>query len=424
MSYTAIDQMRRINRKRFGEDLGPHLPKPFAGEKKGMNLKSAVLRFLDRRCTGLRHDSEKEKAEQRDRQYYGRSLRPGQIPYNMQMDLDRLCLKNEIARFIDSGVAEDAYTVYYAFIEMFIGEGGKSQSMVELLSEFESNASSLLMSHRDHYSHSVYVFALGLAIYETNPWFRQVFARCYGFRDDGGYDGACAFLEYWGLTALFHDIGYPFEIPFEQILAYFEVDRKKRGPGSVFIAYRNVDPLTRIEAAEREKLKALYGGREFKDITELLAAVITEKLGATYGFTEETMDHRIRSKACCPEENNYFMDHAYFSATRLYREIENSIGIEKINEKIKASEQEIERLEEQIRKLQLPIEEVMSENSLGFMSTDHDYDYQFEFQPGNGRALFDQKTLKAEMPDVWEKYKKPAEPGKRKFKFFRIKKRS
>ena len=27
------------------------------------------------------------------------------------------------------------------------------------------------------------------------------------------------------------------------------------------------------------------------------------------------------------------MDHAYFSATRLYSEIENSIGIEKINEK-------------------------------------------------------------------------------------------
>lgn len=104
--------------------------------------------------------------------------------------------------------------------------------------------------------------------------------------------------------------------------------------------------------------------------------------------------------------------------------LENIERIEKINEKIKASEQEIERLEEQIRKLQLPIEEVMSENSLGFMSTDHDYDYQFEFQPGNGRALFDQKTLKAEMPDVWEKYKKPAEPGKRKFKFFRIKKRS
>ena len=331
MSYTAIEKMRRENRKRFGEDLGPFLPASFDGEARGMDLKSAVLRFLDRRCTGLRHDAEKKKTERKERKYSGRSLRPGQIPYNMQMDLDRLCLKNEIAKFIDSGVAEDAYTVYYAFIEMFIGEGGKSQSMVELLSEFESNASSLLMSHRDHYSHSVYVFALGLAIYETNAWFRQVFSRYYGFPDDGkGHASACAFLEYWGLTALFHDVGYPFEIPFEQILAYFEVDRKKRGPESVYIAYRNVYPLIRIEDAEKEKLKTLYHNRAFRDVTELLAAVITEKLGAAYGFTEAEMDRRIRSKAGSPEENNYFMDHAFFSAGRLFQELAKILKAEKI----------------------------------------------------------------------------------------------
>ena len=331
MSYTAIDKMRTENWKRFGEDLGPFLPAPFDGEKRGMDLKSAVLRFLDSRCTGLRHDAAIEKTEQVEKQYSGRSLCPGQIPYNMQMDLDRLCLKNEMAKFIDSGVAEDAYTVYYAFIEMFIGEGGKSQSMVELLSEFESNASSLLMSHRDHYSHSVYVFALGLAIYETNAWFRQVFSNYYHFADGGeGHASACAFLEYWGLAALFHDIGYPFEIPFEQILAYFEVDRKKRGPESVFIAYKNVNPLIRIEDAEREKLKTLYDGRDFRDVTELLAAVITEKLGAAYRFTEEFMDRKIRSKAGSPEENNYFMDHAFFSAGRLYQELARILKAEKI----------------------------------------------------------------------------------------------
>ncbi len=331
MGYTAIEKMRVENHRRFNEDLGPFLPPPVAGETRGMDLKSAVLRFLDKRCTGLRHNAGKEAEEQEDGKYRGRSLRPGQIPYNMQMDLDRLCLKNEIAGFIDSGVAEDAYTVYYAFIEMFIGEGGKSQSMVELLSEFESNASSLLMSHRDHYSHSVYVFALGLAVYETNAWFRQVFSRAYGFPEDGeSSEGACAFLEYWGLTALFHDIGYPFEIPFEQVLSYFEVDRKKRGPESVYIAYKNVRPLIRIEPAEQEKLKTLYGGRVFGDVTELLSAVITEKLGAAYGFDEEAMDRRIRSKAGSPEENNYYMDHAFFSASRLYQELARILKAEKI----------------------------------------------------------------------------------------------
>jgi hypothetical protein len=323
MSYTAIEKMRAENRKRFGKDVGPFLPKPFPREARGMDMKSAVLRFLDRRCTDLRHDPDIEKTE-KTKGYQGSSLRPNQIPYNMQMDLDRLCLKNEIAKFIDSGVAEDAYTVYYSFIEMFIGQNGKSQSMVELLSEFESNASSLLMSHRDHYSHSVYVFALGLAIFETNEWFRKVFSTAYRFKDGGeGKESACAFLEYWGLTALFHDIGYPFEIPFEQILAYFEVDQKKRkrGEDSVYLAYRNVAPLIRIGNEDRARLAKLYNGENFEDVAELLAFGITQRLGKAYKFTGEEMDKIIRSKPTHPEKNNCFMDHAFFSACRLYQEL-------------------------------------------------------------------------------------------------------
>ncbi len=326
MSYTAIDRMREHNKQKYGMDLGPFLPPLIGKEARGMDLKSAVLRFLEKRCVDLRHDPEKEKLE-KDGKYEGSSLRPHQIPYNMQMDLDRLCLKNEMAKFIDSGVAEDAYTVYYSFIEMFIGNDGKSQSMVELLSEFESNASSLLMSHRDHYSHSVYVFALGLAIFETNAWFRNVFSTVYHFKDKGeGRESACAFLEYWGLTALFHDIGYPFEIPFEQVLAYFEVDKEKRGPDSVFIAYKNVKPLTKIEEKDREKLAQIYDKRSFTDLAELLAAVITKKLGKAYGFEEKDMIRKIRNKPTHPDENNFFMDHAFFSAGRLYQELVRILG--------------------------------------------------------------------------------------------------
>ena len=171
--YTALKQMREMNQRDFGPGIGPR--EPYLYQSKKLDLKTASLRFLHNRCEELRFRPDMEKAEKKDGKWRGTSIAPCQIPYNMQMDIDRLCLERELERFIDSGIAEDAYTVYYCYLEMFFGRYGKSKKMVELLSEFESNGSSLLLKHRDHYSHSVYVFALGLAIYETNKPFRTAF---------------------------------------------------------------------------------------------------------------------------------------------------------------------------------------------------------------------------------------------------------
>lgn len=333
MAYTALEKMRAKNRAAYGKDVGPAQPALYGGGLERTDLKSAALRFLHERCEELKFNAAVEKKEEETGEYQGSSIKPNQIPYNMQMDLNRLCLEKTLERFIDSGTAEDAYEVYYCYLEIFFGHYGKSKKMVELLSEFESNGSSLLMKHRDHYSHSIYVFTLGLAIYETNSTFRRRFMEFYGVNPDGGKQqerkAANMFLEFWGLASLFHDIGYPFELPFEQVISYFEVDNKERGKGSIYISYHDMGVLTNLGDEAKEQFRKVYK-KDFSSITEVLAFDIADKLGKKYAFTEKKMLDTLNRKPEEPDSFGYFMDHAFFSACRLYKELENSLGADGI----------------------------------------------------------------------------------------------
>ena len=330
MAYTALEKMRRINAERFGGDVGPQQPPLYQNPSKPFDLKSAALRFLHDRCEELLFDRDRELEEQRTGRYQGRSLSEKQIPYNMEMDINRLCLEKALEVFIDSGVADDAYTVYYCYVEMFLGRFGNSKRMVELLSEYEANGSSLLMKHRDHYSHSVYVFALGLAVFETNEAYRRSFRSFYRLEEKKENEIANLFLEYWGMTSLFHDIGYPFEIPFEQVLSYFEVDNQERGKGSLYLSYQNVEALTALDDVAKVHFETLFG-RRFETTCQLLACDITRKLGKSYGFSEDYLLDVLERKPREPDRFGYFMDHAFFSAARLYRELAEELGAENLN---------------------------------------------------------------------------------------------
>ncbi len=327
MAYTILEKTTKRHRK--AEKVAGNV----------LDLKSAAVRFLCERCEGLRFSKEKTEKEQKEGSYHGKSLKEHQIPYDMQMDIDRLCLENAVRDFIESGTAEDAFNVYFCYLEMFVGDYGKSREMIELLSEYETNSSSLLMKHRDHYSHSVYVFLLGLAIYETSPKYRVQYRGFYKDNKDylkikeelgDTFDEekimAHHFLQYWGLASLFHDIGYPFELPFEQVAAYFEVhgDKRKDRP---FVAYHSLENYVKLKEKTKYTLaKEVYNSEDavFQTTDELFAydIAVDKKLSKTYyTFTKDSMKAILKEKPTHPERFNHFMDHAYFSATILFKKL-------------------------------------------------------------------------------------------------------
>lgn len=285
-------------------------------------LEGAALSFIRDNCEGLRFDTKKATDINSDGlDSDGTSIGPNRIPFNMEKDIDRLCLENAVDRFLKSGRKEDAFDVYFCYLEMFVGDYQKTRRMIELLSEYEANGSGLLMKHRDHYSHSVYVFILGLAIYESNETYRNAYKKAYNL--DKEHEAACHYLQYWGPTSLFHDIGYPFELPFEQVASYFEVneeDRKKRP----FIAYHGLQSFTELNKATQRNLGEIYGlGTEkiLSSTDELFAYALHEKLGRVYYFSEDEMYRYLLEKPTEPNRFNHYMDHAYFSATVLFKKL-------------------------------------------------------------------------------------------------------
>lgn len=330
MAYRALQAMQEKNyrayHEQYGEEIGPKQPTYEKKADADMDLKDAAIRFLHERCEGLRYKNGGSVDD-------GEGISAGRpIPYDMQMDIERLCLEKALERFVESGTANDAFDVYFCFIEMFIGEYGKSRHMIELLSEFEVNGSSLLMKHRDHYSHSVYVFALGLAIYETNSVYREAYKNFYGLESEKEETVAHHFLQYWGLASLFHDIGYPFELPFEQACSYFEEQGRSRD-GIPFISYQNLEEFITFRKEQSDYFKKTLGMRaedQLKDSNDLFAYAVAQKLGKTYRFTRESLKVILDTKPTNPNRFGYFLDHAFFSATVLLKELLKVLPLENL----------------------------------------------------------------------------------------------
>jgi len=290
------------------------------------------------------------------------------IHLKKMVNTDILCLYNAICDF--NGSKYEAMDVYCGFTSLFMGDDSndKLQELINFVSSYENTASRLVNNHRDHYSHSVYVFILGLAIYHKNKNFQKVFAEKYPCRNKKENIHE-KFLKLWGMTALFHDIGYQYEIPMEQIKTrssykYKDADGKEIKK-SVFFRYQNMDEFT--------DLKNFFEINGFKDIDEMMKKLVERKpetindgilsgkipekiedvlahhiasmIQRTYeeeykskkiketvlnpaeerftGTTEEFISELLKAKPTPVETGAHvaFMDHAYYSAILLFKQL-------------------------------------------------------------------------------------------------------
>lgn len=316
MSYTTM-----INREQAaGRPELYELAQEPTVKKEKRNLAGICIDFIRNGCEGL-----------------GFEEAPGDKNLNhLRRDVDRLCLENAVHRFVNSGSKDTAFDVYFCFAEIFkpFGEGYQAtRVLLETLADHEENSSSLLMKHRDHYSHSVYVFLLGIAIFHKVGAIRRAYCEKYQLSTDPAHRGQvnCDFLKKWGMTALFHDIGYPYEIAHQQIKVFsWQLDERLAGtdmnnpsaPYAPYVSYHNMDQFTRILPEELPLIRQIsreMAEEDCQDMDAVFAKAITDRLGngKPYCFSYEQLWDMLEHRG----ESQPFMDHAYFSGLILFKRL-------------------------------------------------------------------------------------------------------
>ena len=159
----------------------------------------------------------------------------------------------------------------------------------------------------------MYVFALGLAIYANDPAYRANYLSFYRLKDNGV--SAFQFLKFWGMVALFHDIGYPFQFAHEQIKTYAEEVWGNNEEVNPYVSYGNFNKFIALSDGTHENLAKIFPeAQPFNNLNDLFA----------YGLQ---LREGYDPKKVCPKlteriiNQPKFIDHGYFSAVILARQI-------------------------------------------------------------------------------------------------------
>lgn len=222
--------------------------------------------------------------------------------------------------------AHDVYTTFFDIYKLNNPDGKSFSDLLDKLREYENKVAIINNKHRDHYVHSVNVFALGLAIYGKNTLLRLKFKQ--KFTDLGEHRRFDIiheeFLFRWGIAALFHDIGYPIEIMNNQLNEFVNLilgDGSKTKSVCPYIDFINFSLLNRINLKSetineaKSKIPSYMKYEEDYDLTNPLK-LMAMRIANDYQFESipfESINDDIQNYLSKMQKNG-FVDHGFYSA--------------------------------------------------------------------------------------------------------------
>lgn len=227
---------------------------------------------------------------------------------------------------------EYAYDVYRVFLDCYgYTAVGEQHSFVEFLDQmrrYEQNAAALTRKQRDHFIHSVNVFLLGLAVYQSSGEYREVF-YLHNFRQEL-YAGRCdtaqeEFFFRWGLASLCHDIGYPIEIITNMVNDFINFStrvQKEDRPIFAHVEYDRFDAVNTIpeKKKKRDFIRKYYDKYDSCVYIDLLKPVdlLAQKLHMTLGVDLQAVKERLDGYVADSGRTGR-VDHGFFSAVILLK---------------------------------------------------------------------------------------------------------
>ena len=169
------------------------------------SLEYNVITFIRNDCEKLRFDESKAMsidAECLDND--GKSIKHKQIPCNMEKDIDRLVLENAIVRFLNSKSKEDAFDVFFCYLDMYVSDYTHIKKILDELSSYENDIYKQTEQNAGYYTDAVYRFCLGINHYKTDELLRRQYNDLFGDLEPDKL--AHHFLEFWGAVSMFQNI--------------------------------------------------------------------------------------------------------------------------------------------------------------------------------------------------------------------------